>query len=74
MSEPPASQGAPYGPARATQVRYLLVAAVVVGVLLLVLGIAAPLVLVPAVLVLVSSALALIRNAEPRESPARRAS
>ena len=64
MSEAPSSDGPAsgvpaYSPARATQLRYVLVAAVVVGVLLLVLGLFAPLALVPAVLVLVSSGLAL---------------
>lgn len=59
MSEAPSSGVPPYSPARATQLRYVLVAAVVVGVLLLVLGLFAPLALVPAVLVLVSSGLAL---------------
>ena len=49
MSEAPPSEALPYGPARARQLRYLLVA----------LGLFAPLALVPAVLVLVSSGLAL---------------
>lgn len=54
MSEIP-----PYSPARATQLRYVLVAAVVVGVLLLLMGVFVPVALVPAVLVLASSGLAL---------------
>jgi len=59
LSEAPTAEGSPYSAARATQVRYVLVAAVVVGVLLLVLAVFVPLALVPAVLVLVSSGLAL---------------